>query len=104
MQFGILLISGHYNKPILILGDIHTNMRSQAVLFFCDPSQRVAVLYLLLICDTSQWVAILYLLLNCDPSQQVAVLYLLLICDPSQWVAILYLLLKWPLSVEFKRN
>ena len=68
MEFCILLISGHYNKPPLILGEIHTNIRSQAVLFFCDPSQRVVILYLLLICDPSQRVAILYLLLICDPS------------------------------------
>ena len=109
MEFCILLISGHYNKPPLLLGEIHTNIRSRAVLIFCDPlllylllicnlSQRVAILYLFLFCDPSQRVAILYLLLICDPSQRVTILYLLLICDPSQRVFTLYLLLKRPLT------
>ena len=35
---------------------------SRAVLYFCDPSQRLVILYLLLICDLYQGFAILYLL------------------------------------------
>ena len=71
MEFCILLISGHYNKPPLIVGEIHTNIRSRAVLIFCDPLRYTVFAFNLQPASTGRYTVFA---LICNPSQQVTIL------------------------------